>query len=240
MTYFEPRVNTDNPDPRVACILLLDTSASMNGSAITELNRGLQVFATDILEDPLARKRAEIMVVAFGGTVRPDPSFVEAQEFQAPTLTAGGGTPMAEAIIIALDALEAQKSVYKQAGIEYYRPWLVVMTDGAPTDGVQTINEALARLESAERRKAVTVFPIGVGDMADMGFLSRLSSERPAAALRDVQSFSTFFSWLSKSMSAVSLSGAHGSSDAQAAMRNDTIGQTPLPDPTGPTGWMQV
>lgn len=31
----------DNPDPRLPCVLLLDTSSSMSGESIDELNRGL-------------------------------------------------------------------------------------------------------------------------------------------------------------------------------------------------------
>lgn len=32
---------TDNPDPRCACVLLLDTSSSMSGAPIAALNQGL-------------------------------------------------------------------------------------------------------------------------------------------------------------------------------------------------------
>ncbi len=190
---FNPRVNTDNPDPRVACVLLLDTSASMEGAPIDELNKGLEAFSQDILEDPLARKRAEVMVISFGGGVYSDPSFVEAQDFHPPTLTAKGHTPIAEALLHALDALDQQKGVYKQAGIEYFRPWLVVMTDGVPTDQPGTISSALSALAQAVKRQGVTVFPIGIGDGADMAFLNKLTSERDAVRLRDLNAFPVFF-----------------------------------------------
>ncbi|MBP1597398.1 MAG: von Willebrand factor type [Acidobacteria bacterium] len=55
-----------NPDPRCACVLLLDTSASMAGPPINELNQSLKVFQEDLQEDPLARRRVEIAVVTFG------------------------------------------------------------------------------------------------------------------------------------------------------------------------------
>ena len=44
----------DNPDPRVPCVLLLDTSASMSGEPITELNLGLQQYRDELLMDNLA------------------------------------------------------------------------------------------------------------------------------------------------------------------------------------------
>jgi hypothetical protein len=36
-----------NPEPRCACLLLLDTSGSMHGQPITELNAGLTAFKED-------------------------------------------------------------------------------------------------------------------------------------------------------------------------------------------------
>ncbi|MDQ3575442.1 MAG: VWA domain-containing protein, partial [Actinomycetota bacterium] len=230
---FNPRVNTDNPDPRVPCVLLLDTSYSMSGKPIAELNKGLVAFGQDILEDPLARKRTEVMVISFGGGVHSDPNFVEAQDFNPPTLNAMGHTPMAEALLKALDALEQQKDVYRQAGIEYFRPWLVVMTDGTPTDDKHTVASALSALGEAQKRKAVTVFPIGIGDDVDMEFLGALSHDRDAVRLRDLEAFSDFFKWLSASMSSVSTSATYGSDDADVANKTQELGQIALPDAKG-------
>jgi uncharacterized protein YegL len=209
----------------------------MMGRPIEELNKGLVAFSQDILEDPLARKRTEIMVISFGGGVHSDPSFVEAQFFQPPTLTAAGHTPLAEAVLAALQALDQQKTVYKNAGIEYFRPWLVVMTDGAPTDDHDTIQAALSSLAEIQRRKAVTVFPIGIGEDADMVFLGQLSTERDPVRLKDLDAFTVFFKWLSASMTSVSNSSTHGSDDADVAHRSDEVGQVALPDAVGPRGW---
>jgi hypothetical protein len=62
MADFSPRVNEDNPDPRIACALLLDTSYSMSGKPIEQLNRGFGLFCEEIKKDELAQKRAEIAV----------------------------------------------------------------------------------------------------------------------------------------------------------------------------------
>src|SRR5689334_4646320 len=59
----------DNPEPRCPCVLVLDTSQSMAGEPIAALNRGLQVFRDELLAVPLARKRVEVAVVAFGAMV---------------------------------------------------------------------------------------------------------------------------------------------------------------------------
>jgi len=52
-----------NPEPRCPCLLLLDTSHSMQGRAISELNSGMVTFKDQLATDTLAMKRVEIAVV---------------------------------------------------------------------------------------------------------------------------------------------------------------------------------
>jgi len=47
----------ENPEPRCPCVLLLDTSGSMQGVPIDALNDGLQTFRDDLIRDELAKKR---------------------------------------------------------------------------------------------------------------------------------------------------------------------------------------
>ena len=126
-------INTDNPEPRCACVLLLDTSSSMSGAPIEELNRGVAAFAEALQEDPLARKRTEVMVISFGGEARVASPFSEVSAFAPTTLTPNGGTPLAAGILLALNELQERKRLYQEIGVEFFRPWLILMTDGAPT-----------------------------------------------------------------------------------------------------------
>src|SRR5436309_3377381 len=88
---------TDNPEPRCACLLLLDTSGSMGGAPIRELNAGLQALREELSQDSLAMKRVEIAVVTFG-PVKVESEFQTVDVWQPPHLTASGATPMGEAI----------------------------------------------------------------------------------------------------------------------------------------------
>ncbi len=56
----------DNPEPRCPCLLLLDTSVSMQGNPIRELNAGLATFKQELMGDSLAAKRVEVSIVTFG------------------------------------------------------------------------------------------------------------------------------------------------------------------------------
>src|SRR5579871_3673671 len=84
----------DNPEPRCPCILLLDTSGSMAGNSIEQLNDGLAVFKNDLITDTLSAKRVEVAIMTFGGEVRTLCDFTTAQQFNPPFLTAGGDTTM--------------------------------------------------------------------------------------------------------------------------------------------------
>jgi len=190
----------DNPEPRCAVTLVLDVSGSMAGQPITELNAGLQEFERAIKADPLAALRVEVAMVTFGGVVS-SIDFVNADQFHSPELTAGGDTPMGQAVQQALTMLRERKDTYKRNGIDYYRPWLFLITDGAPTDSWQAIAEQ-ARQE--EDRKGVSVYAIGV-EGADMQTLTQFSSKRQPLKLKGL-SFRELFQWLSKSLGAVALS----------------------------------
>ncbi|GAA0284695.1 VWA domain-containing protein [Actinomadura nitritigenes] len=219
---FTPRLKLDNRDPRVACVLLLDVSLSMGGTPIDELNRGYAQFCGELGEDPLARKRTEVAVVTFGGEVRVAQPFAEARELAPQRFSVSGTTPLGEALDTAMDLVEGRKAEYRAAGLEYYRPWLFVLSDGSPTDG-DRFERAVQRLSDMEKAKGATVFAVGIGDTADMTQLARLSQRGPAR-LRGLQ-FGPMFAWLSASMQQVSNSVAFGP-------ESDTT-QIPLP----PVGW---
>ena len=55
-----------NPEPRCPCLLLLDTSGSMSGRPIEELNQGLRVFKEELTSDDMAMQRVEVAVITFG------------------------------------------------------------------------------------------------------------------------------------------------------------------------------
>jgi len=119
---FDASEFAENPEPRVACVLVLDVSGSMSGRPIDELNAGLVAFKETMTADSLASRRAEMAIITFGGSVEIQTPFTSAEYFTPPTLQVNGHTPMGEAIDRAIDLVAERKRVYKQAGISYYRP----------------------------------------------------------------------------------------------------------------------
>ncbi len=192
----------ENPEPRCACVLLLDTSGSMQGEPISALNEGLRVFKNDLIKDPLARKRVEIAVVTFDSEVKVIQDFVTADQFEPPTLTAYGQTFMGTAINKALDMIQARKDMYKANGIVYYRPWVFMITDGEPQGEPEYIVEqAGKRIKEDEEKKRVAFFAVGV-ESANMQKLSSIVVRTPVKLIG--LNFNEMFLWLSKSTQAVS------------------------------------
>jgi uncharacterized protein YegL len=211
-------VFAENPQPRCPVLLLLDVSGSMFGQPIAELNLALGEFGEALRSDQLASLRVEILPVTFGGIVQ-EGQFITADNFLAPMLSAEGETPMGAAVLRALELLRERKELYKRAGVDYFRPWMIILTDGVPTDsGVWEMAADQLRLE--EQRKGVIVYPVAVGN-ADVRTLARFSDERPPIRLHGL-AFREMFQWLSKSLSVVSHSRPGE--------------QIPLP----PVGWGQV
>jgi uncharacterized protein YegL len=204
----------DNPEPRCPVILLLDTSGSMQGEPIAELNEALREFNETLKADKLASLRVEVAIVTFGGRVQvidvrgtgmpfdASQAFVTADNFQPPTLDASGDTPMGEAVRRALTLIRERKDIYKRNGLDYFRPWIFLITDGAPTDfGWESAADQVKREED---RKGVIFYAVGV-EGADIQNLARFSDERQPLRLKGL-AFRELFQWLSSSLSAVAKS----------------------------------
>lgn len=197
--FFEVSDFAQNPEPRCPALLLLDVSTSMQGRSIQELNEGLAIFREELASDSLAMQRVDVGIVTFGPAQVHTP-FTTAGAFIAPTLHANGDTPMGEAIRIAIDMLELRKQEYRQAGVSHYRPWLFMITDGAPTDEWAS---AAAAIREAEASKKLAFFAVGVGG-ARMDILRQISVREPLKL--DGLKFRELFQWLSASMKSVSQS----------------------------------
>ena len=226
---FEASEFADNPEPRVPCVLLLDTSGSMaevvgdsglpTGQTVMQdgqlynivsggttridlLNEGLVTLKETLASDSLASRRAEIAIVTFGGMVTTVQDFVTAEHFQPPRLHATGSTPMGQAIQVGLDMIAKRKATYRTNGVSYFRPWIFLITDGGPDPG-DPWQAASVQVKQGEASKSFAFFTVGV-EGANMDVLAQIAS-RPPAKLKGVN-FREMFLWLSQSMQAVSQS----------------------------------
>lgn len=220
----------ENPTARVPVCLVLDASPSMSQrhrgdqlTAIEALNAGVKAFYDEVAGDEIALYAADVAVVSFSEVAKVEVDFGSVER-GAPTIDIhnGGGTSIGSGVDAALNLLERRKQQYKETGVDYYQPWLVLMTDGAPTD--KTHIEASRKAVDLINRKKLTIFPIGIGSEAELSTLAMFSPTRPPLRLQGLR-FAEFFEWLSKSVAATSRS---------------TPGETVKLDVEGIKGWAEL
>ena len=187
-------------EPHMACLLLLDTSGSMYGEPIAELNSGLNRFKDEVCRDKETRDILDIAIIEFNSTHNVVQEFVPVEQMKAVDLTANGGTEMSPAIQTAIDMVDERSRFYRRMGTEPYKPWIVMITDGAPTDNVSAIADVIHAKEEEGKLK---FFALGV-DRYDSRTLHLLAGKK-VMKLRE-HDFTSFFNWVNKSMRSVSQS----------------------------------
>jgi uncharacterized protein YegL len=216
-----------NREPRQALVLLLDTSSSMSGASIGELNQGLKNFADYLKENTLTRLRVEVSIITFDSSVKQVTDFATVDYFDPPTLATSGLTSMAEGLIYALNKLEERKQYYDRNELDRYRPWIWMVTDGGPTDEEDRIAEATRRVQEAEKNNKAAVFGVGVVG-ANMECLAQLLTRAPLK-LHGLD-FDKMLLWLSNSMAKVS-----GSTKGDSIALDD-----PMRRQGNPNGWGEI
>ena len=178
------------------------TSSLCRYSAITiaALNAGLQQLKSNLIGDSLACLRVELALVTFSDKIIAEVDFCSPENFNPPTLNAGGGTFLGAAVLKGLEMLKNRTAEYRAAGNNYYRPWLLVVTDCESGDD---IGEAARLVREAEAQKRIAFFGVGVLG-ANMNELGRLSL-RPPRCLDGIK-FHELFEWLSVNLSSVAVS----------------------------------
>ena len=191
----------DNANERTPCVLVLDCSGSMRGEPIKQLNTGLKALEQELKDDIDASSRVQLLIIkAFGkdeAVVSSD--WIDAMNFEAPEMEAGGLTPLGKAMELALKKIEEQKALYDSCGITSKRPWIFLISDGEPTDYDWEI--VAKKCREAQKNKKVVIHAVGTQG-ANLDKLAQFSTTSPKrlSGLR----FTEFFLWLSRSVSCVS------------------------------------
>ena len=198
----------DNPEPRCPVLIIADCSGSMAGRPIDSMNQGVGDLYQAILDDEIARNRVEVALLSFNSDARVERDFSTVGERDNPNMRARGATNMHLAIQRGCDLLEDRKEQYRLGGVPYFRPIMVLFSDGLPTSPREAMEEANQRLVDMEGESRLTIFNVAVNSEAVQAMLRTLPN--PNSRFQPLQldnlRFSDFFVWLSKSVSAISRS----------------------------------
>jgi len=204
MKFFNPTNDAANQDieninaQHIACVLLLDRSGSMAGQKIQELNEGMRNFKKSFEEMAEQDRGAiDIAVISFGGDVRLDQDFRPSSAFTPTSYTADGGTPLGQALDMALQKIAERKDLYRQNSTPYYRSWVFCITDGMPTEDCTA---AAKRLKDLEASKGVLGYCVGV-DGYDLGNMQGIFDPDRCFTLAGTD-FAGLFEFVSNSLAA--------------------------------------
>jgi len=208
MKTYDSSLDATNPAARVPVVVLLDTSSSMSGEPIAELNTGINRFFAEVRNDDAAAMSADIAIVTFNSTAHVAHGFAPVYDYPdvLDPIEAGGQTATGPALELAERLLAEREAEYAKVGLPHFKPWCICLTDGRPCPD-RGWREPAKRFRERAERGDLTYLCVGVGEDINEETLAELSASEPGVIrLRDLR-FSVFFQWLSASMHDVSVAG---------------------------------
>ena len=171
-------------------------------SLMDKIHEGLKNFYDAVIDDDMACDSCESAIVTFNDRAKLYEGFSSVEEKSVPNFSSliGGNTNVTPAIRMALDLLAKQKEFYKNNKISYFQPWLVLFTDGLPTDDVSAIKRELMQMQDDDK---LSVYTMALSDDPDLLNALRGFSKKQPIRCTDPKEIQRFFDFLAKSVSVV-------------------------------------
>ena len=193
-------------EPRPLPIFILaDTSGSMRGEKINELNLALREMLNALNAADDIRGKFQLCVISFGKETEVLQPLADIEGLEIPELTAAGKTPMGQAFELVKGLIEDRETVSSRA----YTPTIVLISDGIPTDCSEEMYrrknyfdwEPLKELHQGERSSKCQRLALGIGEDADIDMLKVFidNPEIPLIKTKDASGITKFFRWVTMS-----------------------------------------
>jgi len=152
-------------------IIAVDRSGSMSvDGKIEALNIALNDFVESLKEEDSAKAELHVALYSFGGNnAQCDLPLSSIDQIDAPTYTAQGRTPMGKSFRLLKELIENKELIPSRS----YKPTIVLLTDGIPTDEWQSpMNELINEGRSSKAFRIA----MAIGDDADKTMLANFVS----------------------------------------------------------------
>lgn len=171
---FDPTIFTTRTPKPLPVVLLLDVSYSMSGEKIDNLNKAVEDMLDTFAQEEKMETEILVSVITFGGQVDLHVPFTKASQVQWHGLQVNGDTPMGTALKMAKAMIEDKETTPSRA----YRPTIVLVSDGQPTDG-STWKQAMDDFISEGRSSKCDRMAMAIGRDADETVLKRFIDGTP-------------------------------------------------------------
>ena len=185
-------------------IILADTSGSMSVKGKDEaLNEAIQNMVSTFKQESARQAEIHVGLITFGGeSAEMHLPLAKASEIEAmKPLDAFVRTPMGHAFELATEVLEDKEIITSRD----YRPVLILLSDGIPTDSWQA---GLERLTNSERGQKASRFAMAIGAEANIDVLEAFNNDLEAPVFKgnDARDIHRFFRAVTMSVTARSQS----------------------------------
>lgn len=193
-------------------IVLADVSGSMaDDSKIQILNQSIAEMIRAFSSEASEWAEIHLGVIAFGaGVVIPVTRLQPASDIQFTPLIAGGNTPMGQAFELTALLLEDKTQIPSRA----YRPMIILVSDGVPTDEWEA---PLQQLLTSPRASKADRIALAIGADADISVLSAFTQQESRVIhAHQVSDIKRFFRFVTMSVSVRSTSSNPNNAESQS------------------------
>lgn len=193
-----------NSANRVPVCLCVDASYSMlQDHRIDHVNNGIRSFIQNSAEDAYVCDSIDLCIITFSGQgVQILQPFTNVKKLKGRfvDIVPSGGTPMGAAVRFAVEEITRQRDSYEAYGITSYRPWLILMSDGAADDSV---TEVARRVREMQQNRQLKVKCIGMGSGEESSDLAAFTLNGRVESCGALE-IEHFFDFLSRSAAGLS------------------------------------
>lgn len=178
--------------PRVLPVIVaVDTSGSMSvNGKIDALNIATKEFIDSLANEDSGRAEIRLAVFSFGGeSAKEESPLLPPSQIELTDFGASGRTPMGDAFKMIKELIEDKERVPSRS----YKPTIVLMTDGVPTDNWEQMMNSL--ISDGRSSKAFRI-GMAIGADADRAMLGKFVSDPEYLVVgenaRDIHQFFRF------------------------------------------------